>query len=196
MDSDKTVTARVARAGSATDEQLVAAIRAGSEPAVDALVLRYEPQLLGFARKTLGGRHHDAEDCVQDALLSAIRALRRDPGRAVELRPWLHTIVRNRCIDLLRRPQRTDFLDDQTWRLTDGGPGPATQIGTRERLNAVLASLDALPERQRQALVMHELEGRSHSMIGHALGVGRGASKALVCRARRGVAASAGRQPA
>lgn len=187
--------ARTPRAGSATDEQLVAAIRAGSEPAVTALVQRYEPQLLGFARKTLGGRHHDAEDCVQEALLSAIRALRRHPERTIELRPWLHTIVRNRCIDLLRRPQRGADLDEQAWQLADAGPGPATRIGTRERLDAMIASLEALPERQRRALVMHELEGRSHSMIGQALGVGRGASKALVCRARRGVAAGTARQP-
>ncbi len=195
MSTTVTPTVRRPRAGSAGDEQLVAAIRAGSEPAVTALVERYRPQLLGFAAKMLGEQRNDAEDCVQDALLSAIRALRRDPGREIDLRPWLHTIVRNRCLDLLRRPQRNTALDDQSWRLADAGPGPATQIGTRERLDAMVASLGELPERQRRALVMHELEGRSHSAIGHTLGIGRGASKALVCRARRGIADSTGRQP-
>lgn len=196
MSTTTAPTARLPRAGSAGDEQLVAAIRAGSEPAVTALVERYRPQLIGFAAKTLGDRRQDAEDCVQDALLSAIRALRRDDEREIDLRPWLHTIVRNRCLDLLRRPHRNAALDEQSWHLADAGPGPATQIGTRERLDAMLASLETLPERQRRALVMHELEGRSHSAIGHTLGIGRGASKALVCRARRSVTAGAGRQGA
>lgn len=196
MNSSAAPTARLPRAGSAGDGQLVAAIRAGSEPAATALVERYRPQLLGFASKTLGDRRDDAEDCVQDALLSAIRALRRDQDRDIELRPWLYTIVRNRCLDLLRRPHRSAALDECSWHLADGGPGPATQIGTRERLDAMLASMETLPARQRRALVMHELEGRSHSAIGHTLGIGRGASKALVCRARRSVAESAGRQPA
>jgi RNA polymerase sigma-70 factor (ECF subfamily) len=60
----------------------------------------------------------------------------------------------------------------------------------------VLGGLEALPERQRRALLMHELEDRSHSQIGRALGVSAGASKALVFRARQGVAQAVGRRAA
>jgi DNA-directed RNA polymerase specialized sigma24 family protein len=55
-------------------------------------------------------------------------------------------------------------------------------------LGVVVRGLGALPERQRAALVMHELEGRSHEELGAALGVSVGASNALVCRARQGMA--------
>lgn len=188
MNANRTTAPRLPRAGSATDEQLVAAIRQGSDAAVSALVERYQAPLQAYARTTLGGRHHDAEEVVQDALLNAVAAMRRRPDVTIALRPWLHTIVKNRCYDTLRKPLRTTDLEPHAFVLADDGPGPVSQIANRERVERMVSGIGKLPERQRQALVMHELEQQSHSMIGRALGVTRGASKALVCRARRGVA--------
>jgi RNA polymerase sigma-70 factor, ECF subfamily len=184
--------ARAPRAGSASDEALVAAVRTGSDAAFAAIVRRYEPQLTAYARQVLGGGHHDAEECVQDAFVRALRALRRGENE-IALRPWLHAIVRNRCFDQLRRPNRTTDLEPHEAVLPDMGPGPVSTIGRREDFERVIGGLEALPERQRRALLMHELEDRSHSQIGRALGVSAGASKALVCRARRGVAHAVGR---
>jgi RNA polymerase sigma-70 factor (ECF subfamily) len=182
---------RAPRAGSASDEALVAATRAGSDAAFTAIVQRYEPQLIAFARQVLGGHHHDAEECVQDAFVRALSSLRRNDAE-IALRPWLHAIVRNRCLDQLRKPNRTTDLDPHEAVLADHGPGPVSTIASRQKLDAVVGSMEALPERQRRALVMHELEDRSHSHIGRALGVSAGASKALVHRARQGVAAAVG----
>jgi RNA polymerase sigma-70 factor (ECF subfamily) len=117
----------------------------------------------------------------------------RSGDAEIVLRPWLHTIVRNRCLDQLRRPNRTTALDPHEAVLHDPGPGPVSTIGRREDLERVVHGLGTLPERQRRALVMHELEDRSHSQIGRVLGVSAGASKALVCRARQGVAQAVGR---
>jgi RNA polymerase sigma-70 factor (ECF subfamily) len=182
---------RAPRAGNATDEALVAATRAGSDAAFTAIVQRYEAQLVAFARQVLGGQHHDAEECVQDAFVRALGALRRNDAE-IALRPWLHAIVRNRCLDQLRKPHRTTDLEPMQAVLADHGPGPVSMIASRQKLDAVVGGMEALPERQRRALVMHELEDRSHSQIGRALGVSAGASKALVCRARQGVAAALG----
>src|SRR3954452_14990022 len=102
--------ARTPRAGAATDEALVAAVRAGSDAAFAAIVTRYEAPLTGYARQVLGGRHHDAQECVQDTFVRALRAL-RGGDTDIALRPWLHAIVRNRCLDQLRRPDRTTDLD-------------------------------------------------------------------------------------
>jgi RNA polymerase sigma-70 factor, ECF subfamily len=190
--SSPSAKARAPRAGSASDEALVAAARAGSDAAFTAIVHRYEPQLVAYARQVLGGRHHDAEECVQDAFVRALRAMRAGEND-IALRPWLHTIVRNRCFDQLRRPNRTTDLEPHEAMLPDTGPGPVSTIGRREELERVLGGLGTLPDRQRQALVMHELEDRSHSQIGRALGVSAGASKALVHRARQGVAQAVGR---
>lgn len=183
--------ARAPRAGNATDEALVAATRAGSDAAFTAIVQRYEPQLVAFARHVLGGQHHDAEECVQDAFVRALSSLRRNDAE-IALRPWLHAIVRNRCLDQLRKPHRTTDLEPMQAILADHGPGPVSMIASRQKLDAVVGGMEALPERQRRALVMHELEDRSHSQIGRVLGVSAGASKALVCRARAGVAAAVG----
>src|SRR3954465_194032 len=170
---------RAPRAGTASDEALVAAARAGSDAAFTAIVHRYEAQLTAYARQVLGGRHHDAQECVQDAFVRALRAL-RGGDTEIALRPWLHAIVRNRCLDQLRRPDRTTDLDPHEAVLHDMGPGPVSTIARRDELGAVVEGLATLPERQRRALLMHELEDRSHSHIGRVLGVSRGASKALV----------------
>jgi RNA polymerase sigma-70 factor (ECF subfamily) len=180
-------TPRLPRAGTATDEALVAAVRQGSEAAVNAIVRKYESPLLGYARHVLGGRHHDAEEVVQDAFVRAFAALRSSDSE-IALKPWLHAIVRNRALDQLRRPMRTTDLEPHEGVLRDLGPGPVSTIARRAELEQVVEGLEALPERQRRALVMHELEDHSHSHIGRVLGVTTGASKALVCRARRGVA--------
>jgi RNA polymerase sigma-70 factor (ECF subfamily) len=187
--------ARAPRAGSATDESLVAAVRAGSDAAFSAIVRRYEPQLTAYARQVLGGRHHDAEECVQDAFVRALRSITKGDAE-IALRPWLHAIVRNRCLDQLRKPNRTTDLEPHEAVLADHGPGPISMIAGRERLDQVVVGVESLPERQRRALVMHELEDRSHSHIGRVLGVSAGASKALVCRARQGVAQAVGRHAA
>jgi RNA polymerase sigma-70 factor (ECF subfamily) len=193
--SSPTSKARAPRAGSATDEALVAAVRAGSDAAFTAIVQRYEAPLVGYARQVLGGQHHDAEECVQDAFLRALRSLRSGDSE-IALRPWLHAIVRNRCLDQLRKPQRTTDLEPHEPLLYDAGPGPVSTIARRDELAQVVQGLEELPERQRRALVMHELEDRSHSQIGRLLGVSKGASKALVHRARQGVAQAAGRTAA
>jgi RNA polymerase sigma-70 factor (ECF subfamily) len=187
--------ARAPRAGTASDEALVAAIRSGSDAAFTAIVQRYEAQLIAYARQVLGGRHHDAEECVQDAFVRALRSMRAGDAE-IALRPWLHAIVRNRCLDQLRKPDRTTDLDPHEGVLADLGPGPVSTIARRQRLDEVVGGVEALPERQRRALIMHELEDRSHSHIGRVLGVSAGASKALVCRARQGVARAVGRHAA
>ncbi|MCW3023384.1 MAG: sigma-70 family polymerase sigma factor [Conexibacter sp.] len=135
--------ARAPRAGSATDEALVAAIRAGSDAAFTAVVHRYEQQLTAYARQILGGRHHDAEECVQDAFVRALRSMRAGDAD-IALRPWLHAIVRNRCLDQLRKPDRTTDLDPHEGVLADLGPGPVSTIARRQRLDEVVGGVEAL----------------------------------------------------
>lgn len=166
------------------DERLVALVRSGQARAFDGIVARYEASLTAYARGVLGGAHHDAEEAVQDAFLRALAALRRRPDQAIVLKPWLHAIVRNACLDRLRRPQRTVDLAALEGLLADPGADPQALLLGRERLAALLGDLGRLPERQRAALVLLEVEGRSHEGIADRLGVSVGASKALVCRAR------------
>jgi RNA polymerase sigma-70 factor (ECF subfamily) len=171
------------------DEELVALVRAGNDTAFEVIVDRHRPALVAFARQLLGGAHHDAEECVQDALVRALDGLRSSSGE-MALRAWLYTIVRNRCLDQLRRPARTVCLEPFEAVVGDRAGDPQARVLDGEELSALVRSIRALPARQRRALVMHELEGRSHADIARALSVSTGATKALVCRARGALAES------
>jgi RNA polymerase sigma-70 factor (ECF subfamily) len=171
----------------ATDEQLVELVRAGDDRAFDAIHDRYRARLVAYARQVLGGAHHDAEEVVQDAFVRALSALRADE-RDMALRAWLYAIVRNRALDVLRRPTRTTDLTPHIAVLSDASADPHERMVRREELHALVGDLKELPSRQRTALVMHELGGSSHESIARTLSVSAGGSKALVSRARAGLA--------
>src|SRR5262245_51928638 len=92
--------------GAVGDDRLVARVRAGDDAAFEAIYDRYYRGLLSFCRHMLGSRH-EAEDALQHSFASAYRAL-RGGSSAIELRPWLYTIARNRCLSALRS-QRDDL---------------------------------------------------------------------------------------
>jgi RNA polymerase sigma-70 factor, ECF subfamily len=171
----------------ATDEQLVDLVRSGDERAFAAIHDRYQPRLVAYARQLLGGAHHDAEEVVQDAFFRALGALRAD-AREMALKAWLYTIVRNRALDVLRRPSRTTDIEPHAAVLRDASCDPYERARRAEELDALVADLKRLPERQRTALVMHEIGGASHRAIAARLDVTTGGSKALVSRARAGLA--------
>jgi len=175
----------------ATDEQLVDLVRGGDDRAFDAIHDRYATRLVAFARQLVGGSHHDAEEVVQDAFVRALAAL-RSQDRDMALRAWLFTIVRNRALDALRRPSRTTDIEPHATVLRDGSADPHDRLMRREELGALVSGLRALPERQRKALVLHELGGASHAAIARRLHVSPGGSKALVSRARTGLARARG----
>jgi RNA polymerase sigma-70 factor (ECF subfamily) len=173
----------------ATDEHLVQLVRAGDDRAFTAIHARYEARLMGYARQLLSGAHHDAEEVVQDAFVRALHALRAD-DREMALKAWLYTIVRNRALDVLRRPVRTTDLELHAPVLRDGAADPHERTMRAEELQALVQDMQRLPERQRTALVLHEMGGASHEAIARRLHVSTGGSKALVSRARAGLAVS------
>jgi RNA polymerase sigma-70 factor (ECF subfamily) len=171
----------------ATYAQLVDLVRSGDDRAFAAIHDRYEARLHAYARQLLGGAHHDAEEVVQDAFVRALNALRAD-DREMALKAWLYTIVRNRALDVLRRPVRTTDLEPHAPTLCDASADPCERFVRAEELDALVAGLKGLPERQRTALVLHEMGGASHQAIASHLHVTTGGSKALVSRARSGLA--------
>src|SRR5437763_3219829 len=140
------------------DERLVALVRSGRDDAFAAIHDRYRERLLAFARRLLKGSGHDAEDIVQDAFIRALHGLRATDAE-MHLRPWLYMIVRNRAMDELRKPARIAAeLDDVVHLHPADDADPALRAIERELLGDVVAEIGRLPERQRLALVMRELE--------------------------------------
>src|SRR4051812_44647241 len=133
----------------------------------------------------LGGSAADAEDALQDVFMSAYRALRHD-DRPITLRAWLYRIAHNRCIDQIRRPAPApgDVFDVSRAPLRD----PVVEAERRENLRRVMRDVQRLPEQQRSALLMREIDGLSYAEIASALTVTEKAVKSLLVRARMGLA--------
>jgi RNA polymerase sigma factor (sigma-70 family) len=169
-----------------SDERLVSLFRAGREEAFDVLHERHHRRLHAAAARALRGSGVDAEGVVQEAFLRAHRQL-RDDRRPIEIKPWLHRVVRNLCIDELRRERPTGELHESDRASED----LFSTLSHRHELRRLIEDLADLPEQQRAALLMRELDGLSHEQVAQALDVSPAASRQLVKRARNGLVAAA-----
>lgn len=160
------------------DRRLVTLVREGYEIAFEEIVRRYGKLLTRYAATIVGSR---SEDVAQDAFSKALLALRRDHAE-IELRPWLFRIVRNTALNDLRdSPPSPEILAEA---IAVGG-NPAEELERREELSDLIKRLQALPESQRAAIVMRELEGLSHEEIAAALGLSGGGARQAIYRARQ-----------
>jgi RNA polymerase sigma factor (sigma-70 family) len=172
-----------------TDDELVLRFRNGDEAAFCEIHRRFRSALTAFARRMLHGSGHDPEDVVQDAFIRAYRGL-RVTDRPMTLRPWLYMIVRNRALDVLRAPQRSDVYDDEVRMRAVTDADPAVRFADSEEMRQVVAQIGRLPERQRMALVMREFDGRTHAETARALHTTVPATKSLIIRARSSLEAT------
>jgi RNA polymerase sigma factor (sigma-70 family) len=173
-----------------SDEQLVDLFRAGQDEAFRALHDRYRSRLHAFVRQLLRGRAApDVEDAVQDTFERAHTALRFGPRPPEAVGVWLYRVARNRCIDELRRrpPTHADVLDVTRPPVAD----TSTLAERRADVARLFSDVGELPEQQRSALLMRELQGLSHNEVAGALDVTVSAAKALLVRARGGLAEAA-----
>jgi RNA polymerase sigma factor (sigma-70 family) len=167
-----------------SDDQLVAHFRAGNEEAFQVIFDRYRQRLFAYTRQMLAGSRQDAEDALQDVFLRAYAALRAN-DRPVSLRAWLYRVAHNRCIDQLRRPTpaHADVFDVSRSPLRD----PLAETERREDLRRLVEDVQRLPEAQRSALLMREIDGLSYQELADALEVTVPAIKSLLVRARIGL---------
>ena len=170
-----------------SDEDLVAALRAGDDDAMTEIDRRYRDRLLAYVRRMSAGA--DAEDIVQDVLARAYTALRAD-DRPMALRAWLYRVAHNRCLDVLRGGSARVVLSEDI----DLGAAAKTLpevVAGRERLRQVVADIQDLPDQQRSALIIRELEGLSYEELAAALDTTVPAIKSLLVRARMNLARAA-----
>ena len=173
-----------------SDERLSELVRAGSDAAFEAIVHRYRSSLVAHCVRILRSTA-DAEEAVQEALVSAHTSL-VSGAEVRSLRPWLHAVAHNAALRILRRRiARAECPHEECDGRSTNDASHAPGAELREVVNAV----QALPPRQRDAIVMRELEGRSYAEIAARLGASDGAVRQLLNRARRSIAAIAGVPP-
>ncbi len=174
---------------------LVARLQAGDDAAFEELVKGSSGRMLAVARRLLP-READAHDAVEDAFLSAFRALVRFDGRS-RLTTWLHRITVNACLMKLRsqrrRPERQieDFLPTF---LPDGHQTRPSRAWTQSTLDAladrekrllIREHIARLPEHYRLVLVLRDIEELSTEETASALGLTTNAVKTRLHRARQ-----------
>lgn len=165
-----------------TDAELVRKAQAGDREAFGALVDRHALMVRRLTRAVLG-HLEDAEDAAQDAFLHAWTALDRfDP--AASLGPWLARIAMNAARDLRRRRRvrSTEAIPESQAATSSAPDSNAERALLRARLTQALSTL---PERQRAAVVLFEVEGYSHAEVGAMLGIPEGTARSDVFHARR-----------
>jgi RNA polymerase sigma-70 factor, ECF subfamily len=163
-----------------SDRALLDRHAAGDREAFAELVRRHRDRLWRVALRTLGNPE-DAADALQDALLSAYRAAGTFRGDAA-VTTWLHRIVVNACLDLVRRRsvRPTTPLDD-----TAAADRPATdRIEQHETATDVLAALRSLPVEQAAAVVLVDVEGYPVNEVALMLEVPAGTVKSRCARGR------------
>src|SRR3954447_2707542 len=149
----------------------------GDAAAFTAVYERHHQALYRYCRSIL--RHdEDAQDALQSTMTRAFAAL-QDEQRDFELRPWLFRIAHNEAISILRRRRDTSELHEQP------APGELEdRVTEREELRLLAMDLADLPERQRAALILRELNGLSHQEIGVVLELSTAAVKQAIFDAR------------
>jgi RNA polymerase sigma factor (sigma-70 family) len=178
-------------APSLTEQQLVAAVRAGDDHAFGQLFSRYRRKISTYVYGLVGD-YGRAEDITQEVFISALRRM-RETDRPIAFRPWIYEIARNACIDEHRRTQRAVVVSlDEQAREPGGQVPPMPDTGSpeqgwerKQQIGNLFGAFSGLSEAHHQILVMREFEGLSYGEIGARLGMSRPVVESTLFRARR-----------
>jgi len=171
-----------------SDERLIALTRRGQHAAFEVLFSRYQSRLLAFCRHMLSSRE-DAEDVLQEVFTAAFNAVLAD-NRPINVRPWLYRIARNRSLNHLRRATAIG-VDSMDVHFADHGLSTGERVLRRESFRQLLGDVRDLPETQRTALLLREIDALSYDQIADAMETTVPSVKSLLVRARISLAEAA-----
>ena len=174
-----------------TEQELAARAGAGDTAAFEQLVRDHQNRVFSLAFRMVNDRE-EAEDLAQEAFLKAWQGLPSFQGDS-SFSTWIYRLTTNVCIDFLRKQKRRrdiepvaslDDGDNPIPEPSDPGLDPHRQMEQAERSQVLSRGLRALPDHQRQILVMREISGLSYQEIGAALELDLGTVKSRIARAR------------
>lgn len=166
------------------DARLVARIARGDVAAIEAFVIAKLPRVLALAERMLGDRG-DAEDVAQETFVRVWRhAARWQPG-AARFDTWMHRVTLNLCRDRLRR--RREVVMAEPPERADPAPLQDGVLEADQTAARVAAALAALPDRQREAIILTYYQELSNAESAATMEIGVEALESLLARARRGL---------
>ncbi len=175
-----------------TDAEVMLRVKAGDQSAFDYLVQKYRRPLISFMYR-MARNTAVAEDLAQEVFLRVYRS-RESYEASAKFTTWLYRIATNLAVNHARdtrkeRPEVTvslDEPDDETGMTIDVADSRTTveqNLLRRERLMAIRAKVEALPERQRLAVIMHKYQQMDYKQISEILKLSESATKSLLFRA-------------
>ncbi len=165
-----------------SDDALLVLYANGDAAAARALTLRLTPRVFGHAYRLLGNQA-DAEDVTQEALMRLWKIAPDWRQGEAKVSTWLYRVTANLCTDRLRRKPSAAL--DSIPEPEDDARGATETMQDKERVDALHTALGALPDRQRQAIVLRHLEGLGNPEIAHIMDIGPRAVESLIARGKR-----------
>jgi RNA polymerase sigma-70 factor (ECF subfamily) len=169
-----------------SDEELMLNVRGGDLAALEQLVRRNQIWAWRITYRFLGNEE-DAEDVVQDAFIRLMDAASHYQPSA-RFRTYLYQIISRLCLDRAKKKQ--PFYVTEIPETSDPSPDAGEVMVHNETAAAVRVALDALPPRQRMAVILKYYEGLSYADIAKAMGITVKAVERLLDRARKALHAS------
>jgi len=175
-----------------TDAEVMLRVKAGDDSAFDYLVQKYRRPMIGFMYR-MARNATVAEDLAQEVFLRVYRS-RQNYEVSAKFSTWLYRIATNLAANYARdtrheRPENTVSIDEPdedtglTVDIPDGSLSAEEAILRRERLAAIRQRVQALPERQKMAVVMHKYQQMDYRQIAEVLKLSESATKSLLFRA-------------
>ena len=169
------------------DEALILRIGDGDRTAYKMLMDRHLRMNLAFATRLLGNAH-EAEEVMQEAFIRVWKhAARWDPSRNTRFTTWFYRIVMNLCLDAKRKRRPAVDLSEALEVAGDEKPADGV-LEEKQRSGRVAEALERLPDRQKSAVVLCYLQGKSNKEAAEILEVSVNALEALLVRGRRKLA--------
>lgn len=175
-----------------TDADVMLRVKVGDDAAFEYLVQKYRRPMVSFLYR-LAHNSAAAEDLAQEVFLRVYRSREKYEATA-KFSTWLYRIATNLAVNHARdtrheRPENTVSLDEpdsetgMTPDVADAEPTVEENIVRRERLAAIRQRVQALPERQRMAVIMHKYQQMDYRQIADVLKLSESATKSLLFRA-------------
>ena len=168
-----------------SDEALLISFGNGDRAAARALTMRLTPKVLGYSARLLKDRA-EAEDVAQEAMLRLWRIAPEWRQGEAKVTTWLYRVVTNLCTDRLRKKRGKGL--DEIAEPEDERPSQDAVLMQRQRVDALQAALDSLPDRQREAVVLRHIEGLGNPEIAELLDISVEAVESLTARGKRALA--------
>ena len=175
-----------------TDADVMLRVKAGDDSAFDYLVQKYRRPMVNFMYR-MAHNSAGAEDLAQEVFLRVYRS-RETYEASAKFTTWLYRIATNLAVNHARdtrheRPENQVSLDEpdeesgRTLDVADAAPSVEENLVQRERVAAIRQRVEALPERQRIAVVMHKYQQMDYRQIADVLKLSESATKSLLFRA-------------